>query len=217
MAWWLVLTRSIQKVSLLKDFYSRLSHITLPDGPGLVKQPDGQVNFDKVSIYILYSLFWKMQHLESWASTDCYICWALFWTSTFQCNNIHHWCRQRWQVHFYQQPQHEVVKASWGCLWNQTILTHWSLKCSCNLKFVMFKLITKNLEHFLWNCPEVNAPKSHWLLVYIGSSKGLVPPGNKVIAWANVDPDVLSHTPHCFEGTWVRIMFVNRPWAIQVL
>ena len=25
----------------------------------------------------------------------------------------------------------------------------------------------------------------------------------------------LSHTPHCFEG--VRIMFVNRPWAIHVL
>ena len=25
----------------------------------------------------------------------------------------------------------------------------------------------------------------------------------------------LSHTPHCFEG--VRIMFVNRPWAIRVL
>ena len=25
---------------------------------------------------------------------------------------------------------------------------------------------------------------------------------------------LLSHTPHCFEG--VRMMFVNRPWAIHV-
>ena len=27
--------------------------------------------------------------------------------------------------------------------------------------------------------------------------------------------EVLSHTLHCFEG--VRIVFMNRPWAIQVL
>ena len=31
------------------------------------------------------------------------------------------------------------------------------------------------IEHFLWNCPEVNAAKRHWWLFKIGSGNGLVP------------------------------------------
>ena len=35
------------------------------------------------------------------------------------------------------------------------------------------------LEHFLWNCPQVNSIIPHWQLVDIGSDNGLVPSGIK--------------------------------------
>ena len=54
-------------------------------------------------------------------------------------------------------------------------------RCSCKIEWVIFKLYIKNryLEHFLWNCPQVNATRPHWWLVNIGSVNGLVPNGTK--------------------------------------
>ena len=34
------------------------------------------------------------------------------------------------------------------------------------------------LEHFLWNCPGLDAKWPHWWMVNIGSGNGLVPSGN---------------------------------------
>ena len=44
------------------------------------------------------------------------------------------------------------------------------------------------LRYLLRNYPQVNTNIPYWWLVNIGSSNGLVPPGNK--PWANVDPDL---------------------------
>ena len=35
-------------------------------------------------------------------------------------------------------------------------------------------------EHFLWNCSQVNATRSYWWLINIGSGNGLVLSGNKI-------------------------------------
>ena len=37
----------------------------------------------------------------------------------------------------------------------------------------------RHAEHFLWNCHQVNATRSHWGLSNIGSDNGLGPSGNK--------------------------------------
>ena len=53
-------------------------------------------------------------------------------------------------------------------------------RCDCNLKLVIFKLISRidrYLGHFLWNYPQANATRSHWWLVNIGSGNDLVPQG----------------------------------------
>ena len=53
--------------------------------------------------------------------------------------------------------------------------------CCCNLKLLIFQTFIRDtyFEHFLWNCPLVNATRLHWWLVSIGSGDGLVPSGIK--------------------------------------
>ena len=51
----------------------------------------------------------------------------------------------------------------------------------CQFHFnIIFKLILVTcLQYFLWSCPQVNAPGSHWWYGDIGSGKGLVKSGNR--------------------------------------
>ena len=61
-----------------------------------------------------------------------------------------------------------------------SILNHWPL--GDVVKLVIFKLshITERYpEHFLWNCPQVNATRPHYRLVNIGSGNGLMPSGTR--------------------------------------
>ena len=56
-------------------------------------------------------------------------------------------------------------------------------RCSCHLKFT-FKLKSRLdiVEHFLRNCPLVNATGRHWCLVNIGSGNGLVSSWNEPLS-----------------------------------
>ena len=67
-------------------------------------------------------------------------------------------------------------------------------RCKCYLKFKIFEtqMKVRYLEHFLWNCPHVNATRPHWWVVNIGAGNGLVPSG---ITWANVDSDLCCQMP----------------------
>ena len=51
---------------------------------------------------------------------------------------------------------------------------------SCDLELI-FKICIKDrhLKYFMSMCPQLNVTRSHWWLVSIGSSNGLVPSGNK--------------------------------------
>ena len=59
-------------------------------------------------------------------------------------------------------------------------LTLWTLEDVVAL-LSNFKIFIKNryLEHFLWNCPQVNATRAHQLEVNTGSGNGLVLPGKQ--------------------------------------
>ena len=54
-------------------------------------------------------------------------------------------------------------------------------RCCCYSKFVIIQIHIKYryLDHFLWNCPQVNAIRPYWWLVNFGSGNGSVPSGNK--------------------------------------
>ena len=52
-------------------------------------------------------------------------------------------------------------------------------RCYYNLELVIFKLISRYIVYFLWNCTHVNATRPHWRLVNVGSGNGLVLSGNK--------------------------------------
>ena len=60
--------------------------------------------------------------------------------------------------------------------------------------------------HFLLNCPQVNAPGSHWWKVNINSATGLVLSGHKTITWTNVDKDpfhlMVSQTTQWMNMIW---------------
>ena len=58
---------------------------------------------------------------------------------------------------------------------NSLALGRWG----CNLKLVNFLWGIDILNIILWNCPQVNAPRTHWWSVNIGSGNGLVPSCNK--------------------------------------
>ena len=63
----------------------------------------------------------------------------------------------------------------------------------CNLKLIK----DSYLVLFLWNCLQVNATRSHWWVVSIGSGNGLVPSGNKPLPEPmNVDPDLWHQSHH---------------------
>ena len=52
----------------------RSPHIPLPDGPGQVKLPVGQVDFSKIFFYIE-----EIHNFGSQANKNCWIPWALTW------------------------------------------------------------------------------------------------------------------------------------------
>ena len=54
------------------------SHIPLPNGPGQVKLPVGQVDLGKVFFLIIYDLYGKMRNSGSWASENLLIHQALY-------------------------------------------------------------------------------------------------------------------------------------------
>ena len=52
--------------------------------------------------------------------------------------------------------------------------------CSCILKLVILKLIKDRcIEHFVWNCPQLNLTRHRWWSRNIGSSNSLVQSDNK--------------------------------------
>ena len=58
-------------------------------------------------------------------------------------------------------------------------------RCGCNLNWIIFKLFSdRYLEHFLWNCPQVNATRPHWWLVNIGAGNGSGAIRHQAITWA---------------------------------
>ena len=59
-------------------------------------------------------------------------------------------------------------------------LTHWPLgNEAVTLNWWFSNSCQGYIEHFVWNCPQVNATGLHWWYVNIGSGNGLVPSGNK--------------------------------------
>ena len=58
-------------------------------------------------------------------------------------------------------------------------------RCGCNLNWIIFKLFSdRYLEHFLWNCPQVNTTRPHWWLVNIGAGNGSGAFRHQAITWA---------------------------------
>ena len=66
----------------------RTQHIPLPDGLGQVKLPLGQVDLNKVFLYILYKEHMNMHNFGIWASKKFEICQALILHMALQ------WLRQ---------------------------------------------------------------------------------------------------------------------------
>ena len=60
--------------------------------------------------------------------------------------------------------------------------THWSLTELAVISNFQTHIKDRYLDHFLWNCPQVNATRSHWWLFKIGSGNGLVPSCNKPLS-----------------------------------
>ena len=52
-------------------------------------------------------------------------------------------------------------------------------RCGCNIELVIFKFQTHikngNIEHFLWNCSQVNVIRPQRCCINVGSGNGLVP------------------------------------------
>ena len=71
-------------------------------------------------------------------------------------------------------------------------------RCSCNLRLVFFHIKDKNLEHFLWNCFQVNVTKTHWWLINNGWGNCLVPSRK---------------TSHCQNQCWPRTVSPLAIWC----
>ena len=63
----------------------------------------------------------------------------------------------------------------------------------------------KYLEHFLWNCPQVNAIRLHWWLVNIGSGNGLVSSGNNPLPEQMLSHNELGHNEWTHSGQLMHI------------
>ena len=85
-------------------------------------------------------------------------------------------------------------------------------RCGCNIKLMIFNLISRIdvLEHFFWNCPQVNATRSYWWLVNIGWGNDLMSSGSKSLPeqmstqiyfaiWRHLRPQLMSQNVclHC--------------------
>ena len=83
------------------------------------------------------------------------------------------------------QPSHQFIRRSsqrLQCLktTRDNTLTHWPLEDVVEvLNQFQTGIKDRYLEHFLWNHSQLNATRSHWYLVNIGSGNGLVLSGNK--------------------------------------
>ena len=47
------------------------------------------------------------------------------------------------------------------------------------IDYIQARIKDMYFQHFQWNCHQLNAIRSHWWLINIGSGKGLVPSGSK--------------------------------------
>ena len=65
-------------------------------------------------------------------------------------------------------------------------------RCSCNLKLIIFKLMSR-IDVLSLSCEIVLRWMPHWWFIKIGSDNGLVPPGNKPLPEPDVDPDLDCH------------------------
>ena len=80
------------------------------------------------------------------------------------------------QVHLFRSLVAKSGTIIWCPVFN-LLVPHW--RCDCNLRLVIFKLISK--IDICSVCPEVNATEHHWWLpvVNIVAGNGMVPSGNK--------------------------------------
>ena len=86
-------------------------------------------------------------------------------------------------------------------------------RCGSDLQLVIFKLISrKYLEHFLWNCHQVNATRPHWWwLVKIGRCLNR----HQAITWTNLDQVLTQYSITRLQ--WVKRHHLQRQNIYQTL
>ena len=122
--------------------------------------------------------------------------------TTSEKNKKNSWCENKHAKQFRQE-----IQLFWVIHWRTFYygLKHWHLVCMyiytymwyllpvCTISNFQTHIKDRYLQHFLWNCPQVNATLYHRWLTNIGSSNGLLSSGNNPFTWANVGTDLCHH------------------------
>ena len=109
----------VKKVNII-----RAHRFPLPDGPGQVRLPVGQVDLDRFFFFISYKQIEEFQNSWSRASDDFEKRWGLImiadahfvsapsqWKMTLQCNVVSHWLAAytKWSLH---KPWHWLCRTN---------------------------------------------------------------------------------------------------------